>query len=90
MYAVEIRRFGEGVSEPMLQMRTWLDCHRIEPALIRLSFHTGKEIRFQLTFESASEAAAFAQAFDGEVLRGSDTGAAATSASQVGGTTATR
>ena len=89
MHTVEIRRVGEGVSEPMLQMRTWLDRHRIEPALIRLSFHPGKEIRFRLTFESAGEAAIFAEAFDGEVLRGTDTGAAATSASQAE-STATR
>ena len=29
MHAVEIRRFGEGVSEPMLQMRAWLGRHRL-------------------------------------------------------------
>jgi hypothetical protein len=82
MHAVEIRRVGEGVSEPMLQMRTWIDRHCIQPALIRLSFHPGKEIRFRLTFESAGEAAVFAEAFGGEVLRGSDTGAVARGASQ--------
>jgi hypothetical protein len=77
MHAVEIRRFGEGVSEPMLRMRTWLDRHRIQPALVQFSFHPGKEIRFRLTFESASEAAAFAQAFNVEVLSGSNAGAVA-------------
>ena len=60
MHAVEVRRFGEGLSEPMAQMRIWLDCHRIQPALIELSFHPGKEVRFRLTFQSASEAATFA------------------------------
>jgi hypothetical protein len=74
---VEIRRFGEDVSEPMLQMRTWLDGHRIQPALVQFSFHPGKEIRFRLTFKSASEATAFAQAFYVEVLSGSNASAAA-------------
>jgi hypothetical protein len=78
MHAVEIRRFGEGVSEPMLQMRTWLDRHHIQPALVQFSFHPGKEIRFRLTFKSAREATAFAQAFNGDVLSGSKAGAVAT------------
>ena len=78
MHAVEIRRFGEGVSGPMLQMRTWFDHHRIQPALIQFSFRPGKEIRFQLTFHAAGEAVAFAQAFQGEVLSGWDARAAAT------------
>ena len=56
MHAVEIRRFGEGVSEPMLQMRDWLGRHRIQPALIQFSFLPGKEIRFRLTFCAAGEA----------------------------------
>ena len=80
MHAVEIRRFGEGVSGPMLQMRTWFDHHRIQHALIQFSFRPGKEIRFQLTFHAANEAAAFAQAFEGEVLPGSDAGQVAASA----------
>jgi len=78
MHAVEIRRFGEGVSEPMLRMRAWLGRHRIQPALIQFSFHPGKEIRFRLTFCAAGEAVAFAQAFQGEVLSGGDARAAAT------------
>ena len=78
MPAVEIRRFGEGVSEPMLQMRAWLGRHRIQPALIQFSFHPGKDIRFRLTFCAAGEAAAFAQAFQGEVLSEGNARAAAT------------
>lgn len=76
MHAVEIRRFGEGVAEPMNLMRVWLDHHQIQPAIIQLSFHPGKEIRFRLVFKSADEAAAFADSFNGELLDGSSAVAA--------------
>jgi hypothetical protein len=68
MHTVEIRRFRERVSGAMAEMRTWFDHHRIQPTLIQISFHPGKETRFRLTFGSAREAHDFAQAFNAEVL----------------------
>jgi hypothetical protein len=70
MHAVKIGRFGEGVTEPMLQMLAWARPSPHPTALIEFSFHPGKEIRFRLTFCAAGEAVAFAQAFQGEVLSG--------------------
>ena len=31
MYIVEVRRDGDGLAEPMAQIRTWLDHERIQP-----------------------------------------------------------
>ena len=58
----------------MAEIRAWLDSHRIEPSLVQISFHPGRETRFRLTFQNASEAAAFAQAFDLEVLSSDNAG----------------
>ena len=74
MHRVEIRRQCQGLGEPMAQMRTWLDARRVTPTLVELSFLPGKAIRFRLTFQNATEAASFAQAFGGEVLSGSEPG----------------
>ena len=74
MHIVEVRR--DGLAEPMAQIRTWLDHERIQPDLFRLSLAAGGTI-FRLEFKIASEAGAFARAFEAQVIGGEDTGSVA-------------
>ncbi len=67
MDIVEVRRNGDGIAVEMNQMRGWLDAHRIEPRLFQLN---GVVVR--VGFETAGEATAFADAFDGRVLSEND------------------
>lgn len=71
MDIVEVRRNGDGIAVEMNQMRGWLDAHRIEPRLFQLN---GVVVR--VGFETAGEATAFADAFDGRVLSETDARAA--------------
>ena len=76
MHVVEVRRDGDGLAEPMADIRTWLDHQRIQPSVFRLSLTPGATV-FHLEFKAASDAEAFAQAFDGQVIRGERPGAVA-------------
>lgn len=76
MYTVEIRCDGDGLVEPMEEIRTWLDRKRIQPSLFRLSLVSGATI-FRVEFNAARDADAFAQAFAGQVIGGDGTGAVA-------------
>jgi hypothetical protein len=76
MYIVEIRRDDDGLAEPMAQFQIWLDCERIQPSVFRLSLVPGGTI-FRLEFREASEAEAFARAFDGQVIADERIGAVA-------------
>ena len=55
MYVVEFRQDGDGLAEPMADIRTWLDHQRIQPSVFRLSL-------------AASDAEAFARALGGQVI----------------------
>ena len=66
MYVVEFRHDGDGLAEPMADIRTWLDHQRIQPSVFQLSLIPRATI-FQ--FKAASDAEAFAEAFDGQVIR---------------------
>jgi hypothetical protein len=67
LYIVEVGSAGD-VGIVMSQMRIWLDHYRFEPENFRhLRETTGS--RFRLEFNTESEAAAFASAFGGRVLR---------------------
>lgn len=68
MRVVEIRLRGMNLGAAMTQMRTWLDHHQAEPALFEPLFHPNGDTRFLLQFPRASDASAFARAFDGKVL----------------------
>ncbi len=68
MHIVEIRRQGEGIIDPTAEMRIWLQRHGIEARLFEVSFLPAKEVRFRLQLWDPSDAAAFARAFDGDVL----------------------
>ena len=68
MYVVEFRHDGDGLAEPMADIRTWLDQQRIQPSVFRLSLMPGGTI-FHLEFKAASDAEAFAEAFDGQVIK---------------------
>jgi len=76
MYIVEIRRHGDGLAEPMEEIRTWLDRKRIQPSLFRLSLVSGATI-IRVEFNAARDAEAFAHAFAGQVIGGDGTGAVA-------------
>jgi hypothetical protein len=66
MYIVEVRR--DALAQPMGEMRAWLDAHRIDLKVFKTTIGTNY-VAFRLEFQSASEAADFAHAFDGQVLR---------------------
>lgn len=68
MYIVEVVRAAEGLAAPMSGMRTWLDHHQVQPALFEFALLPDRVIRFRLQFRTSAEAAAFARAFEGEVL----------------------
>ena len=67
MYIVEVRHNGDGLAEPMADIRTWLDHQRIQPSVFRLSLMPGGTI-FHLEFRAASDAEAFARALGGQVI----------------------
>ena len=66
MHIVEIHRDSDALAGPMEQMRTWLDAKGIQPTLFRL---TAQGTTFRLEFVLANEAAAFARALGGKVVR---------------------
>ena len=68
MRAVEIRLRGMGLGAAMTQMRTWLDHYQAEPIHFESVFLPDRDTRFLLQFPRASDASAFAKAFDGKVL----------------------
>jgi hypothetical protein len=63
MHIVEVHRIGDDLVEPMGRMRDWLDAQRITPRLFE--FDTGA---FRVAFATTHEAAAFAQAFGGQII----------------------
>ena len=67
LWSVEVRCDAEDLVNVMEKMREWLDARRIEPDIFR---HTVEEssVTIHLQFKVESEAAAFAQAFSGELL----------------------
>ena len=67
MYVVELCQQGDGLAEPMAQIRTWLDHQQIQPSVFRLSLVPEGTV-FRLEFKAASEAEAFARAFGGQVI----------------------
>jgi hypothetical protein len=67
MYIVEFRHEGDGLAEPMAQIRTWLDHQRIQPSVFRLSLAIDGTT-FRLEFKAASDAEAFAHAFGGQFI----------------------
>jgi hypothetical protein len=69
MYVVEIHHNGDGLVEPMEQIRTWLDHEHIQPSVFRLSLITGGTV-LRVEFNAMSGAEAFARAFGGQVIRG--------------------
>jgi hypothetical protein len=71
MDIVEVGRNTDGIAAEMNQMRDWLDAHRIEPLLFRPN-----GVVLHLGFDSADDATAFADAFDGRVLSKTDARAA--------------
>jgi len=68
MYVVEFRHDGDGLAEPMADIRSWLDHQRIQPSVFQLSLIPRATI-FHLEFKAASDAEAFAEAFDGQVIK---------------------
>ena len=68
MYVVQFRHDGDGLAEPMADIRTWLDHQRIQPSVFQLSLIPRATI-FHLEFKAASDAEAVAQRFDGQVIR---------------------
>jgi len=67
MYSVEVRCDAKNLANMMTQMREWLDARRFEPDSFRDTVD-GEGVRFLVQFRVASEAAAFAQAFSGQLL----------------------
>ena len=76
MYVVQFRHDGDGLAEPMADIRTWLDRERIQPSVFRMSLVLGATI-FHLEFKAATDAETFARAFDGQVITDERPGAVA-------------
>ena len=76
MYIVEVRHDGDGLAEPMADIRTWLDHQRIQLSVFRMSLVLGATI-FHLEFKAATDAETFARAFDGQVITDERPGAVA-------------
>jgi hypothetical protein len=68
MYAVEFFHEGDGLAEPMEQIRTWLDHEHVQPSVFRLSLMPGGTV-FRVEFNAMGETEAFARAFAGEVIQ---------------------
>ena len=72
MYVAEIHHNGDGLAEPMEQIRTWLDHEHVQPSIFRLSLMPGGTV-FRVEFNAMREAEAFLQAFGGRVIGGERT-----------------
>lgn len=72
MQTVKIRWQDEGVSGPISEMTTWLTRHGVEASLFELSFLPDKEVCFRIQFQNMKEAEAFAKAFNGCMIDGSE------------------
>ena len=63
MHVVEVHRSGNDLVEPMGRMRNWLDAQRMTPRLFEFN-----ATMFCVAFATAREAAAFADAFGGQII----------------------
>jgi len=63
MHVVEVHRSGNDLVEPMGRMRDWLDAQRMTPRLFEFNARV-----FCVAFATAREAAAFADAFGGQII----------------------
>ena len=63
MHIVEVRRVGDDLVGPMASMRDWLDAQRMTPRLFEFDANV-----FRVAFATAPEAAAFVQAFGGQII----------------------
>jgi hypothetical protein len=68
MYIVEISRQSVDLRATMIQIKTWVRDHRVEPRSVELAFLRDREIRCRLQFENLSDALAVARFFDGEAF----------------------
>ena len=68
MHIVEVCRPSAALTAAMAQMRTWLDHHRVEPAVFEVAFLPGAQIRFRVQFKEARDALVFARVFEGIVV----------------------
>jgi len=66
LYVVEFRREGEELSTIMAGIREWLDAHRLEPDTFRCTTDE-QGVTCRLEFKVDNEAAACAEAFNGEI-----------------------
>jgi hypothetical protein len=70
LYTVRIRLSGVGLAARMSEMREWLDRHRYEPDLFQYRNRMDADgALLRVDFKVESEAFAFAEAFNGSVLR---------------------
>jgi len=63
MHVVEVHRSGNDLVEPMGRMRNWLDAQRMTPRLFEFNARV-----FRVAFATTREAAAFADAFGGQII----------------------
>jgi len=68
LYTVHVRLHEANLMSAMSEMRVWLDTHGYEPDLFQYRTEArGALLRVDFKFES--EAFAFAEAFDGSLIR---------------------
>ena len=68
LYTVEVRLDARGLVTRMSEMREWLDSHRYEPDLFQYRMERRGAL-LRVDFKIESEAFAFAEAFNGSLVR---------------------
>ena len=67
-HTTEVRVGNGDFAAQMTRMRVWLDSRRFEPAVFRYD-QSDRAVVIRVDFAAEDEAAAFAQAFAGTLLR---------------------
>ena len=69
LYTVQLRLDRETLLGRMSEMRVWLDSHGYEPDLFQYRMQPNGATMLRVDFKFEKEAFAFAEAFDGSLVR---------------------
>jgi hypothetical protein len=62
-FSVRVERPGKALGEAMSEIRSWLDAHKIEPAVFKADTKASGPVVFDIRFTREHEARLFEQAF---------------------------
>ena len=69
LYTVQVRLDRDALLPRMSEMRLWLDSHGYEPDLFQYRTEPNGPTMLRVDFKFEKEAFAFAEAFDGSLVR---------------------